>query len=190
MARKSTFPKARVPNSYALKGRAGGYKRRTYENLTGQSIVLRWLLSVVPIYVAYVALGRPGLIMAILPIASAILLLRMRVRLVFDAASRTVIWERRIPFRPQKRQFGYADARVRIHRTVLLAPDDDLHRALSIFLDDWHGYTLVVHLAGSPVILARNKKRERVVKMADELLESTGIPWSWADEVMYERRVR
>ncbi|MDP6108121.1 MAG: hypothetical protein QGI33_06785, partial [Candidatus Brocadiia bacterium] len=111
-----------------------------------------------------------------------------RVRIVFDPEESVVTWKARRRFRRPQR-FKYEQVEVRLCKTVLLAPDGDLRRAVLGPFENWHGYTLVVHLAGIPVILARNKKQKPVVKMACELQESTGIPWSWADDVMYERRI-
>ena len=198
MPRKSIFPRARAPRSFRFVCRKGDGRRvvyawRWYQNIP---LVVVVLVSVPAILAGPKAVGlllcyhEPTAVVAlVLSYAGfAVLLAGARERIVFDPQEGLVTWITwRRPVRRAQR-FSYEQVEVRLCKTVLLAPDDDLRRAVLGPFEDWHGYTLVVHLAGSPVILARNKKHERVVKMAEELQESTGIPWSWADDVMYERR--
>lgn len=187
MARRSIFPRARVPRSFQFRRGMDAEGRRTYLSQGRGLPVAPFLIVGLVLFLAlavylWVFLAVVALISALM-LAHAIVITCRRERLTFDSTRRVMIWDTWCRLVRRRTEFGYEQVEVRVCKTVLLG-------TYSTFLKDWHGYTLVVRFPGRALALVRNEHEIRAVGWASDLKMNAGIPWSWADEVMYERRVR
>lgn len=93
-----------------------------------------------------------------------------RRKLVFDERWKEVLLEKRTVFRTYGNSVPYGEVEAAIQKVALVGQGT------------WHGFELVVFIDDSAIVLARKKKREEVVPIAERFQELTGMPWRDSEE--------
>jgi hypothetical protein len=101
--------------------------------------------------------------------------------ILFDPARRVATLLGRLGWRPNRVEVPYEGVKVMLYRTIVFGN-------VNTFWKDWHGWSLVVELAGRSIILIRSPVQDEVERWAEDLTRTAGIEWRWADEVRYEQR--